>query len=68
MHTVYINNGAGECIATIFAEHGVEITADDFLQALPESQPDKTAFYDSEHIIKVGFPIIIKKTFTLYVK
>jgi hypothetical protein len=68
VHTIYIKDPTDTCIATIFAEDGVDITKDDFLQALPETSFAKEAYFDSEYIIRVGFPIFIKKSFSLYVK
>jgi hypothetical protein len=68
MSTVYIKDENGECIATIFAEDGAVITAEEFLQALSDDVKAANAYLDSDYKKRILFPLTINDTFSLFVK
>jgi hypothetical protein len=73
MHTVYIRDISGQCLAQIFAEHGVKIYKNEFAEAVPggefrESFLANGAFSDSAFVKRLKFPIKIKDSASYYIK
>jgi hypothetical protein len=68
MHTVYINDRSGVCIATLFAEDGVTLSYEEFLQALPENTEVGSVYLDDSLMIRLSFPLRIHKSFSCFIR